>query len=664
MTTSHDPSSSTPPDPSTPPDFTGATVASVQRAVDDAIAEAEQHVADVLATDPGFAHTLAPLDQLTATLAEAYGRGPFYARVHPDEEVRNAASAAEEKLRKWEVGLASRRDLYLALEAFAETDEADELDGEQARLLAHWRRDFRRAGTHLPERQRAEAQRLRERLVELEVAFQRNVDEYEDAIEVTRDELAGLPDDYVEGLDEGDEHGTYKVSLDYPERFPFLQQAEARDRREELAFKAGNISVEDNRAILGEVLQLRDQLAELLGHESWAHHAMEPRMADPDRVEELYDELIPPLTSAATQEVDRLEELLAADGHDAPLRTWDYRYYDTRLRREEHGLDPDELKQYFPLEAVLDGMLGLTAEVLGLRYVASEDADAWHEDVRRFEIRDAESDEHIAWFYMDLHPRPGKFTHAAVFPLVPGRRTQAGFVRPVAAIVANFPKPSGDRPALLRHDDVETLFHEFGHILHDCLTRAEFARFSGTNTEWDFVEAPSQIMEHWAWHPDVLKRFARHHETGEPIPDQLVKQLVATRYVNRGLSYLRQCYFGRLDLLLHVAGEGRDLEAINRDAHAVTLLPFHEGTFTPASFAHIMGGYDAGYYGYLWAQVFGDDMFSRFEEEGVTSPDVGREYREKVLEPGGSKDAEELLRDFLGREPSKEAFLHQLGIND
>ncbi|MDX1620913.1 MAG: M3 family metallopeptidase [Nitriliruptorales bacterium] len=651
------------PDNAPPDHFATATVASVQRAVDDAIAEAEQHVAGILASDPSFDDTLAPLDRIAATLAEAYGRGPFFARVHPDEEVRDAASAAEEKLRKFEVGLASRHDLYLAVEAFADTDEADDLEGEPARLLAHWRRDFRRAGTHLPEQQRAEAERVRERLVELEVAFQRNVDEYEDSVVVTKDDLAGLPDDFIEGLDARAEPGTFEVSLDYPERFPFLNQSEARDKREELSFKAGNIAVADNRAILEEVLQLRDKLAELLGHPSWAHHAMEPRMADPDRVEALYDELIPALKDAATREVAQLEEMLEADGHSAPLATWDYRYYDTRFRREEHGLDPDELKQYFPLEAVLDGMFDLTAEVLGLRYVPSDDAEAWHPDVRRVEIRDADSDEHIAWFYMDLHPRKGKFTHAAVFPLVPGRREPEGFVRPVAAIVANFPKPTEDRPALLRHDDVETLFHEFGHILHDCLTTAEFARFSGTNTEWDFVEAPSQIMEHWAWHPDVLKRFARHHDTGETIPDHLVKQLVATRYVNQGLYYLRQCYFGRLDLALHVADEARDLDRINRDAHAVTMLPFHEGTFMPASFAHIMGGYDAGYYGYLWAQVFGDDMFSRFEQEGVTSPEVGRDYREKVLEPGGSKEAEDLLRDFLGREPSKEAFLRQLGIS-
>lgn len=646
-------------------DLATTTPDDLSRDLDAAIADAQELVAGVVAVDGErtFANTLAPLDHLTALLAEAYARGPFLARVHPDEDVRDAGSAAEERLSKWEVGLSGRRDLFEALSAYAETDEADTLQGERRRALEHALRDFRRAGTHLPEQRRAEVERLRNRLVELEVAFQRNVDEYDDGIEITRDELDGLSDDFIEGLSPGREPGTYRVSLDYPERFPFLQQATSRERRRELMLKADTIAVEDNRPVLSEALELRDRLAALLDQPSWAHHAMAPRMADPEAVDQLYEELLPPLEAKAREELDRLTELLHDDGHEGPLQPWDVRYYDTEVRRRDHGLDPDEVRDHLPLHAVLDGMFELTAEVLGLRYVRQEQADAWHPDVELVEILDADSDEHLAWFYMDLYPRPGKFTHAAVFPLVPTRELpDGGSQRPVCAIVANVPKPSADGPALLRHDDVVMLFHEFGHVLHNSLSRTSLARFAGTSTERDFVEAPSQIMEHWAWHPDVLRRFARHHRTGAPIPKELVDQLVATRYVNTGMLYLRQCYLGRLDLGLHVAGEERDLDRIYREAYEITLLPFPEGTFLPASFAHIMGGYDAGYYGYLWAQVFGDDMFSRFEEEGVTSPDVGRSYRREILERGGSEDAEVLLRRFLGREPTKDAFLRQLGI--
>jgi Zn-dependent oligopeptidase len=229
-------------------------------------------------------------------------------------------------------------------------------------------------------------------------------------------------------------------------------------------------------------------------------------------------------------------------------------------------------------------------------------------------------------------------------------------------MVANLTKPTKDSPSLLQHGEVETLFHEFGHVLHQNLGRTELATFSGTGTERDFVEAPSQIMEHWIWRPEVLKRFAHHYDTGEPIPTDLVEQLVAARNLNKAMFQLRQMQYGWWDQQLH-AGPDRDIDAIYERGSEISLLPSHEGTFALASFGHIMGGYDASYYGYMWAEVFGDDMFSRFEEEGVTNPEVGMAYREEVLGKGGSLDADVLLVNFLGREPSNEAFLKKLGIS-
>jgi Zn-dependent oligopeptidase len=236
------------------------------------------------------------------------------------------------------------------------------------------------------------------------------------------------------------------------------------------------------------------------------------------------------------------------------------------------------------------------------------------------------------------------------------------YQQPVSAIVANMTKPTSTQPSLLQHSEVVVLFHEFGHILHQTLTKAATTRFAGSSTETDFVEAPSQIMENWTWEPSVLQRFARHYATGDPIPPDLVDRMVAARRLNIGITTLRQIQLGMLDLELHGPGHDKDIEEITRRINEVTLLPYQEGTFFPASFGHLFG-YDAGYYGYLWAEVFGDDMWSRFAEEGVTNSEVGRSYRREILEKGGSADGGELLRNFLGRQPSNQAFLHKLGID-
>jgi thimet oligopeptidase len=647
-------------------DYTDLTPDRMHAIVADAIAEAERSVDAVVAVDGErtFANTLLPFDEIAAIGRDAYGRGPFMARVHPDPEVREAGSAGEERLRRWQVDLESRTDLYEALLAYAETDEARALDGERARFLEHQLRDFRRAGTNLPTDQREAAAGLRRRLAQVEVAFQRNIDAYTDWLELTREDLEGLPDPFVEGLDRGQEPDTYRVSLDYPERYPFLSQAARRDLRKALLVKSWNVAVDENRPLLTEALELRERLADLLGYPDWAHYAMDVRMADPAAVEAFYADLVPALQHKAGGELAAIHDLLREDGHNDVVQPWDTLYYDTRIRLRDYGVDHNEVAEYFPLGPVIDGMFELTAEVFGLRYRRLDDGAAWHPDVVAYEVLDADRGDHLAYFYVDLHPRPGKYSHAAAFTLVPGRRRSDGsYQRPVSAMVANFTRPTAENPSLLKHDEVLTLFHEFGHILHQGITTAEFVRFSGTSTARDFVEAPSQIMENWCWDVDVLQRFARHHRTGEPIPPGLVDRLVAARDLNQGISLLRQCFFGLLDLSLHTTKGDRDLDELTREAYTVTGLPFpDEPTFFLSSFAHIMGSYDAGYYGYLWSLVYGDDMYSRFEEAGPTNPEVGRAYREAILEPGGSEDAEDLLRRFLGREPSNDAFLRRMGL--
>ncbi len=522
-----------------------------------------------------------------------------------------------------------------------------------------------RAGHELDPETRARVKEKTQRLVQLGVRFQENIDEWEDHILVDSDDLEGLPSSFAESLETDEESGKLKVTLAYPHLIPFLENAKQRRLREELSYKFNTQAVEANRAILEEAVRLRHEIAAEFDLPSWAHHRLEERMAkEPERVAAFYEDLIPPLTSQGEKDIDVISGLLDADTGDNQVRVWDWRYYDTQQRRTDFGVDPFEVAQYFALDSVLGGLFDLVQETFGLDFEELSEPDVWHPDVRLFAINDAGSGEELAHFYLDLFPREGKFGHAAEFPLIESRRMEDGsYQNPVCAMVANFTKPTASSPSLLQHGEVETLFHEFGHVLHQNLGRTEMARFSGTSVERDFVEAPSQIMQHWVWRADVLRRFAKHHETGQPIPDRLVEQLVAARQLNVAIHQLRQLQFGWLDQQIHSTDPSPDLDRVQRDAADISLLPFHEGTFGIASFGHLMGGYDSAYYGYMWSEVFGDDMFSRFEDEGVTNPAVGMAYRREVLEKGGSLDADEMLVNFLGRKPDNAAFLRKLGID-
>jgi Zn-dependent oligopeptidase len=651
-------------------DYTTVTADSVTAEADQGLRRADELVERAVSPtdEPTFAGTLQLLELAGAEISRGYGRSAFMAHVHPDEEVRDAGQAAEERMNKWRVTILFRDDVYRAVAAFAATEEASALDGERRRLLEHWLRDLRRAGHELAPGQRARLEALRSRLVELEVAFQRNINEYRDWIEVDRDGLAGLPDDFVERLRPGEAPGTYRVTLDYPELNQFLAQAHDRALREELFRKSWNQAAELNRPLIAEAIEVRRQIASLLGYATWADYAMEVRMAaGPRRVREFYADLVPPLEAAARQEIAELRDVAAPDGLDDGLQPWDWQYYDTRLSRERYGVDQNEVSEYLALDSVIEGMFALTGKVFGLSYREVPDAGAWHPSVKLYEIADRESGELLARFYADFFPREGKYGHAAAFPLVIAHERMDGSrAVPVNAIVANFAAPSADRPSLLTHGPhghIETLFHEFGHILHMSLSKARYTRFSGAETEWDFVEAPSQIMEHWVWQPQVLARFARHFKTGEPIPTDLVERMERARWINVGLRATRQVFFGTMDLALHAVEGSPDLDAAIRDSYRVTQLPYPEGTFMLGGFGHLMGGYDAGYYGYLWAEVIGDDMWSRFASEGITSPEVGMAYRRNVLEPNGAKSGDELVESFLGRAASIDGYLGLRGMH-
>jgi len=654
------------PEHAPPFDYASVTTEEIARGCDAAIERCDA-ILDGIAGVEGartFANTLAPLDEVTDLLSTASGRYGFLTYVSADEAIRETALEYEQKLDTYATGVGFREDLYEALRAFAETDEAAALEGEAARLLEFSLRDFRRNGFELGPDERARVQRLKERLVTLGVEFRRNIDEYEDALWLRREQLSGLPDSYVDRLqtEEVEDGVRYRVSLEYPEMFPFMEAAEDRELRRELFRKNHNKAADVNLPLLSEAIAVRDEIAEILGYDSWADYQLEVKMAGtPSAVQDFLVDLEAKVWVKAEQDIAELTASKREETGDAEARLelWDWRYQMQRVLREQYAVDQFAVAEYFPLEATLEGLFDVYQRVVGVRFVPIEDARAWHPDVRLFAIEDAESGAHIAHFYMDLHPRPDKYGHAAAFSLRMGRELPDGrFQTPVSSIVSNFTKPTADSPSLLRHSEVETLFHEFGHILHQTMTRARFARFSGTRVERDFVEAPSQMLEHWVWDAEVLGGFTRHVETAEPLPADLLERMLAAKNVASGVHYLRQLYFARLDLAYHLAGREKDTDAIAEELHGITGFPFEPDTHFQAGFGHLFG-YDAGYYGYLWSQVFGDDMFTRFEADPAAA---GADYRRLILERGGSVEGGQMLREFLGRDPQPEAFLRGIGL--
>ena len=612
-----------------------------------------------------YANTMLALEDATEPVALASGAYAFLAYVSADDALRAAAREWDERLDRYLVGLAFREDLYEAVRQFAESDEAQALTGEDARYLAFELRDYRRNGFGLPREQRERVRQLMDELAVIGIQFRNNIDDYEDGIEVTREQLAGMPEAWVERLRTIERDGVvyYRVSLDYPEIQPFMANCPDSELRRQLFEKDQRKGGRQNVELLERALRLRQEAAELLGYASWADYRTETRMAGTRQaVEEFLADLRAKVAVKAERDLAEMRAFAKERTGSDRVEIWDWRYWHNEQLKSRYAVDDFEVAQYFPLDAVVDGLFAVYQQVLGVRFAENTTAPRWHPEVRAFDISDAEGGPPFARFYMDLFPRPNKYGHAAAFTLRRGRRLRDGsYQKPVSAIVANFTKPSATQPSLLRHSEVVTFFHEFGHIMHQTLTRAERARFSGTQTERDFVEAPSQMLEHWCWEPEVLASFSRHWQTGEPLPRHLVDAMVAAKNLNSGIMTLRQIFFATLDLRYHSPGFDGDSTTLVEELHPITGFPYTPGTHFQSGFGHLFG-YDAGYYGYLWSHVFGDDMYTLFEAAGPLSAEVGRRYRRTILERGGSVDGQVLVREFLGREPSNEAFLRGLGL--
>lgn len=621
-------------------------------------------LASLPAAEKTFRNTPGLFEEIGSDLGDEATSPTFPKYVSTDKKVRDAAHDCETLLEQFGVEIYSREDLYGALKAYAARGEP--LQGEDKKLLEKTLLDFRRNGMELDPKGRKRVQKLKKKLVRLEGEFGKNLNEVKDYLAVAPAELEGLPEDFVKRLDKA-EGGKLKVTLDYPDYFPFMRNAKSVEARKKLEQKFNNRAASANGRLLKKVLKLRREVSEALGYPTYAHYIQEDRMAkNPSNVNGFLSRLQKRLKEKADQELRVMGELKKKEegpAADPRIYMWDFAYYNNLLKKTKYELDDEKVKEYFPMEVVTEGMLRIYQKVLGLTFREVKPTDTWHPDAQLFEVVDAGTGERVGHFYMDLFPREGKYKHAAAFTLIQGRKLPDGsYQKPVSAIVANFNKPTADRPSLLKHDEVETFFHEFGHIMHQVLTKARYGRFAGTSVARDFVEAPSQMMENWVWSADTLKGLSGHYKNkAHKIPDGLVKRMIEVKNLNSGLRYLRQAFYALVDMEYHTRGVEDTTEVYGRLQEEIALIPMSPGTRPEASFGHLMG-YAAAYYGYLWSEVYAQDMFTRFEKGGLLNDRVGREYRQLILEPGRSRDEGGQIRKFLGRDPNEDAFLRNIGL--
>ncbi|MCX5794115.1 MAG: Zn-dependent oligopeptidase [Elusimicrobia bacterium] len=624
--------------------------------------QAIEKVMAIPADQRGFANTVQPLSEADARFQEATVGPSFMTDVSQDPKVRRMADAIDRRSSRLGIGLAARQDIYQAYKDVAARGE--QLTGEDKKLLEETLRGYERSGMGLPQDQRDRLNQIRQRLSDLSQAFSKNLREVNDKLEVDPSQLAGLPQSYIDGLEKTPD-GKVKIGLDYPSYGPFMDLAQNSDLRRQLYMKYANRAAVENMPILTEVLQLRRELAGVLGYKSYAHYAIEDRMAKtPDRVQSFLTRLKDLLQGPAKAEEARmLEEKRADDPAAQSIPAWDRGYYAVKLQKRLYDLDDEEVRQYFPVDTVVEGTMKVYQNLLGVRFTEVP-AQAWSSDVRLFKITDAATGRQIGHFFLDLYPRAGKYEHMAAFSLLQGRELPDGSYRqPVSAMVGNFTKATPNQPSLLLHSEVETFFHEFGHLMHQTLTQARYTDFSGSRVARDFVEAPSQMLENFVWQPSVLAQLSGHWQNpSQKLPQALLDKMIAAKNFNHAKAELGQVALATLDLVYNLMTGPVDpmavMEAIWKDLGLPAPVP---GTHFPASFGHLMG-YAAGYYGYLWSRVYAQDIFSRFEKEGIDNPAVGRSYRKEILQTGSSRDEAESLKAFLGREPDEEAFLRYLGF--
>jgi thimet oligopeptidase len=583
-----------------------------------------------------------------------------------DPEVSEEGSACELKIGEFSVDIYTRRDLYQILSR--QVAKNPTISPEQNRLLQQTLLIFEQNGLKLADSELTQVKDLKTQLSNKESQFSTNLNAEVSSITLSVEQLTGAPNDFLSRLDKTSD-GQFIVTTKSTDYSDLMQNVSVPESRRKMMTAYLNRGGDANTKLMEEAVILRSRLAKILGFANWADARTSTRMAKSSSevlsfLNNLKEKLRLRNQSDLKQLLDYKKQL---DPNATTLEPWDNAFLAYQLQKRDFSLDNEKIREYFPSKTVVAGIFEIYSTLLGVKFVEVANAAVWADDVKLYEIHNADDCQLIGYFYTDFIPRAGKYGHAAAFPLISARLVESGkYSLPIASIVANFTPPVGDKPSLLTHDEVETFFHEFGHIMHQTLTRAPFASLSGTSVAQDFVEAPSQMLENWVWNADILNRVSGHYlNPTEKLPPELLGQLLAAKTFQQGSRYTKQLLYALFDMTLHTQENITTVnvtaiyDQLTKEIIGQDPLP---GNRFPAGFGHLMGGYDAGYYGYLWSEVYAQDMFSIFPQTDLTNNQVGARYRDTILAQGNMKDAIELLKDFLGREPSSEAFFKMLGL--
>jgi len=650
----------------------------VTPAVDKLLAEGRATIERVAAAPVSWESFVAPLEDANERIGRAWGQVAHLHAVLDSPELREAYNANLPKLTQYWTELGQNQALFDKYKSLADSPEYPTLSTARRRIVDNALRDFRLGGAELPPGKKARFAAIQEELAQLGSRFSENLLDATKAFSIVVDEtrIAGIPPDVLAAAREAaqkDGKPGWKFTLHAPSYMPVMQYADDRLLRQTMYRESATRASEfgkpewDNTPLIARIVELRRELAQLLGYRDYAEVSLVPKMADsPGQVLAFLDDLARRARPFAEKDVGELREFARRELALDPLEAWDIAYASEKLRVSRYAFSEQQVKQYFPEAIAVQGLFRVAETLYGVRIYPST-APAWHEDVRFYEIRDA-AGQLVGQFYMDLYARDTKRSGAWMDDAITRRRKGATVQTPVAYLTCNFSRPVGKRPALFTHDEVLTLFHEFGHGLHHLLTRVDDLGVAGINgVEWDAVELPSQFMENFCWEWDVLRHMTRHVDTGEALPRELYDKMLAAKNFQSGLAMLRQLEFAVFDMRLHsdfdpAAGETalQLLEEVRSRIAVLRPPAYHR---FPNSFSHIFaGGYAAGYYSYKWAEVLSADAYSFFEEQGVLNPIAGQRFRDEVLAVGGSRPAAESFRAFRGREPHVDALLRHNGM--